>query len=362
MPRRSAGAALGAVERRRRAAWTITLLAVALFASLVGALCAGAVVVSPGAVVQVVLRELFGVPTAAGTLESAIVWSIRMPRALLGACVGAGLAVGGLAMQAMVRNTLADPYLLGINSGASAGAAAVILFGAGVGLGAYALPGSAFAGALAASVLVFLIARSGGRVASPHLLLSGITVGYLLSAVTSFLVFASGSAEGARSVMFWLLGSLSLASWDGLLLLAAVAVTVTVVVCTVSGRRLDALAIGDETATTLGVSPHRFRLLMLVVLSLCVGVLVSAAGSIGFIGLVVPHLARRLVGAPHAAAAPAAALIGAILLIWSDVLARVVLAPQEMPIGIVTAAIGAPFLIVLIRRVRGEGWDWKRRR
>jgi iron complex transport system permease protein len=287
--------------------------------------------------------------------EQAIVWQVRLPRVVLGMLVGAGLAVCGVALQAMVRNVLADPYLLGINSGASSGAAAAILFGAGAGFGQYALSGSAFLGALAASLLVFLIARSGGRVTSIRLLLAGVAVGYALYAATSFLIFASGSAEGSRSVMFWLLGSLGLARWDALLAVAALVIGGTTGYLTVTGRRLDVLAVGDETAHTLGVSPDRFRLRLLVIVSLCVGVLVSASGSIGFVGLVVPHLARRIVGAPHARVVPVSALLGAIMLVWADVVARVLLAPQEIPIGIITALLGAPFLLVLIRRLHATG-------
>ena len=190
-----------------------------------------------------------------------------------------------MALQAMVRNVLADPYLLGINSGASSGAAATILFGLGVGVSAHALTVSAFLGALGASLLVFLIARAGGRVTSIRLLLAGVAVGYALSAVTSFMIFLSGSAEGARSVMFWLLGSLALAEWGSPLLVVCAVVVFTTVVLTL-WRRLDALAIGDETAHILGVSPTRFRTQLLVVVALCVGTVVAASGSIGFIGLV----------------------------------------------------------------------------
>jgi len=348
-----AGDPLGVLVRRRRGRLWLTGLSLALLLSVVAAVGAGAYAIAPGTTAQILWHHLLDRPEATGAWSAAadaIVWDVRLPRVLLGALVGAGLAICGVALQAMVRNLLADPYLLGINSGASSVAAAAILFGLGSGLGAYALPGSAFVGALVASLLVFVLARSGGRVTSIRLLLSGVAVGYLLYAATSFLIFASGSAEGARSVLFWLLGSLGLAAWDALLALAAGAVLVSTALLTFWGRRLDALAVGDETAHTLGLSPDRFRTLLLVVVSLCVGVLVSAAGSIGFVGLVVPHLARRAVGAAHALVVPAAALMGAVLLVWADVAARVVLQPQEIPLGIVTALIGAPFLLTLIRR------------
>lgn len=350
-PDAAAGDPLGLRARSRRTtAWSAGL-GVALVVTVLVAVGAGAVTTSPGTVAQVVAAHLLGRDGAVSPATDAIVWQVRLPRVLLGAAVGAGLAVCGVALQAMVRNVLADPYLLGVNSGASTGAAAAILFGVGGGLGIYALPASAFLGALAASLLVFVVARTSGRVTSTRLLLAGVAVGYALYAATSFLIFASGSAEGSRSVMFWLLGSLGLARWDATLGIVVVVVGVTVVVTTVLGRRLDALAVGDETAHVLGVSPERFRLAMLVLVSLCVGVVVAASGSIGFVGLVVPHLARRAVGATHVRVVPVAALMGAVLLVWADVVARVLLAPQEIPIGIITALVGAPFLLVLIRRM-----------
>src|SRR5699024_4716765 len=210
-------------------------------------------------------HQLFGLPQGDWPeATQAMVWDVRVLRVLIGISVGAGLATCCMALQAMVRNMLADPYLLGINSGASSGAAAAILFGVGTGLGEHALQGSAFLGALAASVLLYSIARSGGRVTSVRLLLSGVTVGYALYALTSFLIFASGSAEGARSVMFWLLGPLSLAGW-GTRLLTVVLVTVfTAAVLTIFGRSVDVLAIGDETSMTLGISPEKRRTVLLI--------------------------------------------------------------------------------------------------
>ncbi|WZH53471.1 MAG: iron ABC transporter permease [Nocardioides alkalitolerans] len=342
---------LGVGAQRRRATLWVLGLAAALLVTLVVGVGAGPVAVSPGDSFRIVLHHLTGIGDV--TWESrhdAIVWQIRAPRVILGATVGAGLAMAGVVLQAMVRNILADPYVLGINSGASCGAAAAILFGAGAAFGDYALQGSAFLGALAASALVFLVARSAGRITSVRLLMAGVAIGYALSAATSFLIFASDSAEGARSVMFWLLGSLGLAGWNGPLAVVVVVVAGTAAVLVVTGRRLDALVVGDETALTLGIHPERFRSLLLVGVSLLVGVLVAMAGSIGFVGLVIPHLARRLVGGTHRAVVPVAALLGAILLVWADVLARTLLAPQEIPIGIITALVGAPFLLFLVRR------------
>ncbi|MCZ2812012.1 iron ABC transporter permease [Modestobacter sp. VKM Ac-2979] len=344
---------LGAATRRHRFTLLLAGLAAALAATVLLAVGLGAVSVPPGTVLRILGHHLTGADgaTAWRAAEDSIVWRVRAPRVLLGVAVGAGLAVTGMALQAMVRNLLAEPYLLGVNSGASTGAAAAILFGFGAGWGEYALQGAAFLGALAASLLVFVVARSAGRITSTRLLMSGVAVGYALYALTSFLIFASDSAEGSRSVLFWLLGTLALARWSLPLLIALLVVVLVVAGLTLWGRQLDALAIGDDTAHTLGVAPARFRLLLLVLVSLAIGVLVSASGSIGFVGLVIPHLARRMVGATHRRAVPVAALIGAVFLLWADLAARTLLSPQELPIGIITSLVGAPFLLVLVRRM-----------
>ena len=339
--------------RRRALVWILALVAV-LALSLTAGIMIGSAPIAPADTFEALRTRISGAGTADPS-TAAIVWDIRGPRVVLGACVGAGLAVCGMALQGMVRNVLADPYLLGINSGASTGAAAAILLGVGTGValdfGEHALQMSAFIGALLASLLVYGVARSGGRVTGVRLLLAGVAVGYGLTAVTSFLIFASGSPEGSRSVMFWLLGSLSLAGWGTPLAVVAVVVLITVAVLTISGHRLDALVTGDETARSLGVHPEHLRSALLVLISLCIGCAVAAAGSIGFVGLVVPHLARRAVGAVHVRAIPVAALMGAILLVWADIAARTLLAPQEIPIGILTAVVGTPLLLILIRRL-----------
>lgn len=339
-------------QRRRTLIW-IVALAAGLGTSIVLAVGIGSVSIAPGTVARVVGHHLVGLPGDADWTRSqdSIVWNVRLPRVLLGAGVGAGLAVCGVALQAMVRNVLADPYLLGVSSGASTGAAAAILFGFGAGLGENALSVSAFGGALVASLGVYAIARSAGRVTSIRLLLAGVAVGYALYAATSFLVFASSSAEGSRSVMFWLLGYLGLAKWNALLWVVLAVVVVTVAVLAAWGQRIDALAIGDETAHTLGIDPARFRIALLAVVSLCVGVVVAASGGIGFVGLVIPHVARRVVGGSHRRVVPVAALIGGIFLVWADVFARTAMAPRELPIGIITALVGAPFLLALVRRL-----------
>lgn len=346
-----AGERLNGPIRRRARAWVLGL---GVFVVVSVALCVaiGPVPVSPRTVILIVARHL-GLPVEQtwADADESIVWDIRVPRVVLGLAVGAGLAMCGAALQSMVRNILADPYILGISGGASTGAAGAILFGFAAGAGQYALPVSAFVGALSASLLVFFLARANGRVTSIRLLLAGVAVGYALSATTSFLIFSSEDAEGSRSVMFWLLGSLALARWDAFLMLVVALTLVTAALLVLWSRRLDALSIGDETARALGVAPVATRIQLLVVVSLSTGAAVAAAGAIGFVGLIVPHLGRRLVGAAHGRLIPVVALLGAGLLIWADALARILMAPRELPIGIITAMIGAPLLVILIRRM-----------
>ncbi|AKK10155.1 FecCD family ABC transporter permease [Corynebacterium uterequi] len=341
---------LGAARRR---AWALGgVLIVTMIVTMFVGILFGSVTVDPSEVIAILRNQLLpGGAADAGGTNTAVIWEIRTPRVVLGAFAGAGLAVAGLIMQALVRNMLADPYVVGINSGASCGAAGAILFGFGAMFGDYALQTSAFLGALAASVLIFVVARAGGTLTSVRLLMAGVAVGYALSALTSFLIFASDSAEGSRSVMFWLLGSLGLAAFNGPLLVVAVVVCIVILLAARWASKLDALALGDDTALTLGMNPERFRAVALVVTCLLIGVIVAMVGSIGFVGLVVPHLARRLVGGVHRYSIPISALLGAVLLLWADLGARTLMSPEEIPIGIITALVGAPFLLILVRRM-----------
>ncbi|MFP5022405.1 FecCD family ABC transporter permease [Pseudonocardia phyllosphaerae] len=338
-------------SRRRHTLLWIGGLFLALVLTLPLAVGLGPVSIAPGTVAGIVGNHVLGWPSASSWSGSddTIVWLVRMPRVLLGLAVGAGLGLTGVALQALVRNVLADPHILGVVSGASTGAAASILFGVGAGLGAAGLTTSAFLGSAAATMLLFVLARSGGRITSIRLLLAGVAIGYVLSATTSFLIFASDEPDSARAVLFWLLGSLASARW-ATIAVAVVVVLVTLTMLVLWARRFDALSVGDDSARTLGVSPERFRIAALILVSLCVGAVVAVAGGIGFVGLVVPHVARLCVGAAHRRVFPVAALIGAIFLAWADVFARIAFAPRELPLGIVTAVVGAPFLIVLVRR------------
>ena len=339
-------------RRRRHTGLWVGGLVIGLLVTLPVAVGLGPAAVPVDTVARIVGRHLFGVPVEVTwtPAQESIVWLLRVPRVLLGAAVGAGLAIAGVGLQALTRNILAEPYLLGVTSGASTLAAASILFGVGAGIGSSSLAGSAFVGALAAGVGVFLLARVGGQMTSTRLELAGVSAGYVLHALTSFLIFASDDPDAGRSVLFWTLGSLTLATGQSALV-TWVVVLVTLALLLFRARPLDALAFGDNTAQTFGISPTRFRAAVMVVVALCVGALVAASGGIGFVGLIIPHVARMCVGTAHRRLLPVAALLGAVFLVWADVLARTALAPQELPLGIVTAIIGAPLLFLLVRRL-----------
>ncbi|MEW1913534.1 iron ABC transporter permease [Kitasatospora sp. NPDC085895] len=324
-------------------------LALALAVALTLAVSLGAVDVPPAEVWGIVARHLTGRPAEPGTRDL-IVWQLRAPRALLAAVVGAGLGLVGTAVQALVRNPLADPYLLGISSGATLGAVAVTVLGtaAGAGLG-LGLSGAAFAGALTAFALVWTIARRGGGFAPLRLVLAGIGIGQFLAGFTSFLVLQAGDEQRTRGVLFWLMGSLGGTTWSQLALPCA-AVALGAVHLQARARALNALAVGDETATGLGVDVARLRRELFTVTSLLTGVMVAVSGAIGFVGLLVPHVCRLLVGGDHRRLLPLAALTGAVLLTAVDTLARTALATQEVPIGVVTALLGAPVLLYLLDR------------
>lgn len=328
----------------------LIVLSVALIGLSIMAVGIGPVAISPALVARIVGAHL-GLPIEAvwSASDDSIVWLIRVPRVLLGAFVGAVLAMTGAVIQSLVRNPLADPYLLGISAGASTGAAASILFGIGSGLGAIALTGSAFGGALLAVVLVITIARVGGRFVPARLIFSGIAVGFALTALTNFLVFASESRDGSRAVLFWMLGSLGQARWASVPI-GLVAAVVALACFTLWSRRFDAIAISDDTALALGTNPTRFRATAVIIVCLVIAAAVSVAGLVGFVGLVVPHIVRRLVGGRHSIVIPTVAVAGALLLVAADAVARIAFAPRELPLGILTALIGTPLLVALLRR------------
>lgn len=328
-------------------------LVVAVVVSAVFSVAIGSVTIPPSTVGSVIGDRTGVIPVAEPgwtASQENIVWVLRLPRVLAGIAIGAALSVAGAAIQGLVRNPLADPYLLGISSGASAGAAGYILFGFGAGVGATALAGSAFIGAVVAISLVFLVSRAGGRLIPARLIFAGIAVGFALTALTNLMVFLSSSRDGARAVLFWTLGSLNQSRWDSLALLWVITIG-CIVVLWVWSRRFDAISLGDDTARTLGTHPTRFRTISVAVVAIMVAVSVSVSGAIGFVGLVIPHICRMLVGSSHRILIPTCALFGALVLIWADTLARSIVAPAELPLGILTALLGTPLLIILIHRM-----------
>lgn len=324
-------------------------LALLLAMSCALSLAFGAAKVELDQVLAILGQHLFGiaVETPVSVGQDSIVWQLRAPRVLLGALVGAGLALVGTVLQAVTRNPLADPHLLGVSSGAAFGAVVVVLY-LGEFAGLLSLPLAAFVGALASMLLVLAIASRSGRLESDRLLLAGVAVSFVMMAASNLLLYL-GNPHAASSVLFWMLGGLGLARWE-LLWLPALCLALALAVLLGLGRALNALMAGEQSAVSLGLEPRRVRLLAFVVASLLTGVLVSLSGAIGFVGLMLPHVARFLVGAEHRRLLPVAALLGALFLVWVDVAARTWLAPQDLPIGIVTAAIGGVFFVALLRR------------
>jgi len=339
----------GAPRGRLSPGIVLPILLVVTAVSAVCALAFGSEMLPVSTVVDVV-HSRFGGPAVTRS-DLAIVWGIRAPRVLLGLVVGAGLAVAGAVVQTLVRNALADPHLLGVSSGASVGATAVITTGLFAGAGVWALSLGAMIGALGAAILVFTIATLQGGITPLRLVLTGTVTASALSAIASFLVLRTNDSQAAQSVLFWLLGSLAGASWDKLWAPVIVVVLLTAAVFALHGW-LDALAAGPDVAASLGIPIRTLRNVLFGVLAALVGTMVAVSGAIAFVGLVIPHVTRMIVGARHRVVLPAAALIGASFLVWVDVVARTSLRPTEIPLSVVTGVIGAPLFLLLLGRRR----------
>jgi len=331
---------------RVRLAFVLGVCGVLLVVTMALGVGVGSVALSPAEVWHVIAGQVTGRPD--DTVTETIVWQIRVPRVLLAALVGAALTTAGSVVQVLVRNALADPFLLGVSSGASVGATAVLLLGAFASLGVWAISAGSILGALAAMAVVFAVSHSGHGLAPTQLILCGVVLSALFESVTSFLIFR-GNPQATQSVLFWLLGSFGLASWNQLPI-PALALTAAMIYLMAQAGVLNALAMGAEPAASLGVDVRRLRRNLFLITSLMAGVAVAVSGTIGFVGLVVPHNVRLMVGSDHRRVLPAGVLFGASFMVLGDLLARTIVAPQEMPIGVITAFIGAPTLIVLIRR------------
>ena len=342
------------IARRKIAAPVIFVLLLAAAAvSFVISLTFGSVAYDAIDVWDVVAAHIGIIPgeDVFGSTIDSVVWSLRAPRGLLALIVGAGLALAGVVMQTLVRNPLADPYLLGVSSGASVGATAVITIGVFTSFGLYAISVGALFGALAATAIVYLITLAQGGLTPLRLILTGVVASSAFSALASFLVFKAQDARAAQGVMFWMLGSVVGAQWDRLLLPALVVLAAFLILMFMSNP-LDAMAAGPDTAAALGVNVERLRQILFFIQALLVGAMVAVAGGIGFVGLVIPHLARIMVGSLHRRLLPIAMVLGAVFMVWVDVIARIAAPPQEIPLGVVTGVLGAPLFLLLMGRGR----------
>ena len=323
---------------------TLGLLALAL-ASAIVCVTLGPADIAPSEVGSILLHHLGLAPEPpVSLLRDAIVWELRLPRVLAALGVGAGLALAGTVMQVLTRNPLADPYLLGLSSGAALGAVIFLLAGA-----ALLMPLGAFIGSIGALALALLIARLLGGATPSRAILAGICIAALASAATSLLIFWSATGDSYREILSWLMGSLSGTIWSDASL-AGLALLLCAPLILASGRGLDAFAFGDAAAASLGIDVARLRWTLLGATALLTGVMVAVGGAIGFVGLVVPHAVRLAVGSRHRALLPLSMLVGAIFMLWTDTAARTLFDPRELPVGIVTALLGAPaFLLILLR-------------
>jgi len=322
---------------------------VMLVVSLSIAISVGVVQISTGTVWGVLLSKLSPelVEATWSKGREAIVWDIRFPRALLAMMVGAGLAIVGASLQAVTRNPLADPHLLGISSGGAFGAILALLH-TGLFIGLLTVPLLAFLGALGAAALVLGISRVADATSADRLVLAGVAVSFIIMAGANILIFL-GDPRATHTVVFWMLGGLGLAQWDQLIYPLIILLACGTWLFSKAGA-LNAMTVGDETASTLGIPVARFRLLIFVAGALITGVMVAFSGIIGFVGLMVPHIVRMLVGGDYLRVLPVSALVGAILLLWADIAARTLMAPEDMPIGIITGLVGGVFFVWVLGR------------
>jgi iron complex transport system permease protein len=337
-----------------------TLLLTLLLVSSVFAVTLGTVKLPLDHSFAVLINKLFGIMPHNINISTAtknIIWEIRMPRVIMGILVGGGLSLCGCVMQAVVKNPLADPYILGISSGAAFGATFAIMIGALFGgiIGQMGVGLFAFMGAVGAATAVMALASIGGSMTSVKLILAGTIINSLCTAFSNFIIYSAGTAEGIRTVTFWLMGSLTAANWKQLPLLA-ISVLINTILFFTQARPLNIMLLGDETAATLGYNPVNRRRLYMTGVSFLTGVIVANCGMIGFLGLIVPHIVRGLIGSDHRRLIPLTVIAGSLFMVLADVIARSIIPQGELPIGIVTAMAGAPlFAFILVKKRYGFG-------
>jgi iron complex transport system permease protein len=342
----------GIAEKTHLYVMLTVFLLVGLVLSILIAVTIGSTRIPFNEVYKVILFRLFGVgdPVLYGTgaLHDIVIF-IRLPRLILAVAVGMGLAVCGVVMQAIVKNPLADPYILGVSSGASLGATLAVMLGVGTFLGSNFVGVMGCVGAFAVSLMVLLLANVGSRSNSVKLLLAGMALSAVCSAFSSFVVYFAHDKEGMMTITYWLMGSLAGAKWENIVIILPLVIICTLFFWT-QYRVLNLMLLGDEVSITLGTDLTKYRNFYLLIASLMIGFVVYASGMIGFVGLIIPHVVRILVGTNHKRLVPVSALLGAILLVWADVLCRVIIPKNELPIGILISMIGAPSFIYLMAR------------
>lgn len=310
----------------------------------------GEVAIPLATTAEAVSNRLFGTDFELSRIHQGIVWDYRLSRALVAASAGASLSLSGAILQALLRNPLAEPYVLGISAGASTGAVCVMILG--FGYGVLGLSSGAFIGAVIAFLLVGILATGAGGTGE-RIILCGVAGSQLFNALTSYIVTTSANAEQARGILFWLLGSLSGVRWPDVYLSVPIALA-GFVICMAHVRALDAFAFGTDAAASLGIAVRRVQIVLFAMTAAMTASVVSMVGSIGFVGLVIPHAARFLVGPAHRRLLPATALGGAIYMVGADIISRIIIPQQILPIGVVTALFGAPAFAVILYRVRGK--------
>ena len=344
----------------KKSLYLTTFISLTLFLvfSIIFSVAMGSMDISAEDIFRVILYKLFkiGDPELYGVgVVADVVWFIRLPRLILAVTVGMCLSVCGVVMQAIVKNPLADPYILGVSSGASLGATVAILLGFGVFLGNNSIGIMAFLGAFGVSLLVLTLSNIGGRANSTKLLLAGMALSAVCSAFSSFIVYFADDKDGMMSITYWLMGSLAGADWETISF-----VLPFILICTIffftQYRTLNLMLLGDDVSITLGKNLHVYRHVYLLICSAMIGFVVYCSGMIGFVGLIIPHLARMMFGTDHKKLIPISAVLGALLLVWSDVFCRIIIPDAEIPIGILISMIGAPcFVYIMIKKSYGFG-------
>lgn len=328
----------------------IIALVIVLSSSIIAGVYFGSVDIKFSEAYEIIIGKLFSLDSLIKKhhdLSLDVIWVIRFPRIILSVLVGAGLSISGTVTQSIVKNPLADPYLLGISSGAYLGAVLAVMLGFFQDIGDNFIGFGAFIGAFAVSVLVLVVSHVGGKANTAKLILTGVAISSAVSAVANFIVFIVNDSQRTKSITFWMMGSLAGAQWGQIKILAVV-IGITSVYLYLHHKTLDLMLLGDEVSITLGTDLTLYRVKFLLLISLVVGLIVYSSGMIGFIGLLVPHFSRLIVGSEHKVSLLVSALLGSIVLIWADILSRILIPNTELPIGILISMIGSPMFIYLL--------------